>query len=38
MKKLIVTVLLWLMFGTAIFSVTVYGLIMWSEEVMMYVR
>lgn len=36
MKKLIITVLLYLLFGTAIFSVTVYGLIMWAKEIEMF--
>lgn len=35
MKKLIITVLLYLMFGTAIFGMTIYGLLMWAKEIEM---
>ena len=38
MKKIMLAVALYLLFGTALLGTTIYGLIMWAEEVTLYVR
>lgn len=37
MKKILLKVAAYMLFGTITLGITLYGLIMWSEEVMMYV-
>lgn len=36
MKKALIAAALYVLFGAMIFGVTVYGLIMWAEEVAMF--
>ena len=36
MKKLLILVVLYLLSGIALFSLTVFGLVMWAEETMMF--
>lgn len=36
MKKIMIAVALYLLFGTAFLGMTIYGLIMWAEEVEMF--